>query len=95
MAESVLVPLMVTTAHKGVFFGYGETTDADTIRLEKARMCVYWSQDMKGIMGLASQGPSKSCRVGPAVAAITLQGVTSIVEVSKEAAEKWESSPWS
>ena len=42
------VPMVITTAHKGVFFGYGEPSGKATLRIEKARMCVYWSQDVKG-----------------------------------------------
>jgi hypothetical protein len=93
-AKNGQVPLVVTTEHKGVFFGYGEPSAEKTIRIEKARMCVYWSTDVRGVLGLASVGPSKSCRVGPPVPAITLQGVTSIMECSPEAAEKWEGQPW-
>lgn len=88
------VPLVVTTAHKGVFFGYGTPSDASTIRIEKARMCVYWSSDVKSVLGLAATGPSKSCKIGPAAPALTLRDVTSVMEASKDAAEKWESGPW-
>ena len=88
------VPMVITTAHKGVFFGYGDPSDKATIRIEKARMCVYWSQDVKGILGLAATGPSKNSKVGPAVPAITLRDVTSCMEASEEAAKAWESGPW-
>jgi hypothetical protein len=88
------VPLMVTTAHKGVFFGYGQPTNAKTIRITQARMCVYWSADCKGVLGLASGGPTASCKVGPAVPALTIMDVTSITEVSPEAAQAWEAAPW-
>jgi hypothetical protein len=87
-------PLIVTTAHRGVFFGYGEPTTKKTIRLKRARMCVYWSADIKGVLGLANPGPSANCRIGPAIPAITLQNVTSIMEVSEEAEEKWQKEPW-
>lgn len=87
-------PLVVTTTHKGVFFGYGTVTTAKTIRLEKARMCVSWSSDVKGIVGLAANGPTKNCRIGPAAPAITLQDVTSIMETSIEAEAQWNLQPW-
>ena len=86
-------PVLVTTAHRGVFFGYAEDTDGDTIRLERGRLCIYWSADMRGFMGLASMGPSASCRIGPP-ATITVRGVTSVSEVMPEAVERWESAPW-
>lgn len=89
------VPLLVTTAHKGVFFGYGQPSDAQSIRIERARMVVYWSADVRGIVGLASVGPSKGCRVGHVAPAITLRDVTAVIEVSAEAADKFEAAPWS
>ena len=88
------IPLVVTTAHKGVFFGYGTPTTQKTIRLTNARMCVYWSVDVKSVVGLAATGPSKTCRIGPAAPAMTLYDVTSAMECSPTAAEKWETSPW-
>lgn len=89
-----LVPLVVTTEHRGVFFGYGKPTTETIIRLEQARMCVKWSSDVKGVVGLAANGPSSGCRIGPAAPAITLQKVTAVMEVSQPAEEKWNSAPW-
>ena len=57
--------VLVTTAHRGVFFGYATETDGETIALKRARLCLYWSRDVKGFMGLAANGPSKSCKIGP------------------------------
>lgn len=87
--------VMVTTEFRGVFFGY--MTDAPengTVTIKRARNCVYWSSDVKGFMGLASDGPSKNCRVGPAVLSLTLNKVTAVIEVSPSAAQKWEGGPW-
>ena len=86
-------PVLVTTQFNGVFFGYAEKTDGDPIHLTRARLCVYWSAEMHGFMGLASIGPSSSCRIGPP-ADIELRRVTSITEVSPEAVDKWEKAPW-
>ena len=85
--------VIVTTAHRGVFFGYATKTDGETIDLKRARLCVYWSSDIRGFMGLASVGPSKSCRIGPP-ADIELRAITAVVAVTPEAAKKWESQPW-
>lgn len=88
------VPLLVTTEHKGVFFGYGIATTENIIRIEDARMCVYWSADVKGVLGLAQSGPTKGCRITPKVPSITLQKVTSVTEATLEAAEAWEKGHW-
>ena len=86
-------PVLVTTAHRGVFFGYATETDGETINLRAGRLCVHWSADLRGFMGLASHGPSNTCKIGPA-ADITLRNITAVVEVSPDAVERWEKAPW-
>lgn len=81
--------VIVTTAHRGVFFGYATDTDGDPIYLRAARLCLYWSTDMGGFMGLAAKGPSSSCKIGPR-ADIAVRSITSVIEVTEEAREKWE-----
>ena len=86
-------PVLVTTAHRGVFFGYATKTDGETIILKRARLCVYWSSDLRGFMGLASAGPGSGCKIGPA-ADIELRAITAAVAVSPEAVKRWEAAPW-
>ena len=85
--------VLVTTAHRGVFFGYATDVKGDTIALKRARLCVYWTADLRGFMGLAAHGPSSACRIGPA-ADIELRAVTAVVAVSPEAVARWEAAPW-
>lgn len=87
-------PVLVTTAHRGVFFGYAADTSGDTIRLTKARMCLYWSAAMKGVLGLAEKGPDGNCRISPA-ADLELRNITAVAEVTSDAVAKWEEHPWS
>lgn len=87
-------PVLVTTEHRGVFFGYAEDTGGDPIILDRARLCVYWSSDCKGFMGLAANGPTKGCRIGPP-AKIELRKITAVVEVTPAAVAAWEAAPWS
>lgn len=91
--ESKERAVVVTTAHRGVFFGYADNTDGETIKLARARLCIYWSADCKGFMGLAAIGPTASCKIGPA-ADITLRNITSVLEVTAAAAAAWEKAPW-
>ncbi|MES2889793.1 MAG: hypothetical protein V4739_17505 [Pseudomonadota bacterium] len=87
-------PVIVTTAHRGVFFGYATKTDGDTIKLTRSRNCLYWSADCKGFMGLAANGPTKGCRVGPAIN-IEIRNITAVLEVASESAvAAWEAAPW-
>jgi len=92
--EATSRPVVVTTAHRGVFFGYTRDSKVEIIELERARVCLYWSADVRGFMGLAGQGPTKGCRVGPPVTKIELREVTSVIDCTLEAVEAWESAPW-
>lgn len=86
--------VIVTTQHRGVFFGYATETAGDAIKLRAARNCVYWSSDVKGFMGLAATGPTKNCKIGPA-ADIDVRNITSVMECTPDATAAWESAPWS
>jgi hypothetical protein len=86
-------PVLVTTEYRGVFFGYATETDGESIRLSRARNCVYWSADVRGFLGLAKTGPTDGCRIGPP-ADIELRGVTCVAEVTPAATEAWERAPW-
>lgn len=93
-----MTPIMVTTLHKGVFFGYYPADgdrEATTVTLEKAQMAVYWPPEQRGVLGLAANGPVDGSRITPAVPEITLQDVTSLTVCSEEAAKAWEKAPWS
>lgn len=86
-------PVLVTTAHRGVFFGYAEDTEGETVTLKDSRLCVYWSADVRGFMGLAANGPTKTCRIGPP-ADITLRNITAVLEVTPAAVKAWDAQPW-
>jgi hypothetical protein len=86
--------VLVTTAHRGVFFGYATDVDGATIVLRRARCCLYWPQEQRGFLGLATTGPLKGSRVGPAALSLELRDVTSVATVTPEAVVAWEASPW-
>lgn len=88
------VPLVVTTEKKGVFFGYGKPTTNKEIVITKARMCVYWSNKVKGVVGLAATGPTSDCRITLAIPKMHIREVTAVMECSPEAAAAWEKGPW-
>lgn len=86
-------PVLVTTTHRGVFFGYATETGGATIKLKRARNCLCWGANNKGFLGLASMGPLSGARVGPA-ADIELRDITCVAECTAEAAKAWEAAPW-
>jgi len=86
--------VLVTTKHRGVFFGHATNTAGDTITLKRCRNCIYWSADVKGFLGLATHGPTNGCRIGPAADIVELRDITSVSDVSAEAVKQWEKQPW-
>ena len=95
--EVVKIPVVVTTKVPMVVFGYidpGER-DKEIVRVERARMCVYWSQQTHGVFGLAANGPVAGCRIGPEVPGVTLSGVTCVIECSAVAVDTWGKDQWS
>jgi hypothetical protein len=85
--------VLVTTAHRAIFFGYATETDGATIALRAARNCLTWSRAVKGFLGLAATGPIGDSRVGPP-ADIVLRDITSVAECTPDAVKVWESAPW-
>ena len=88
--------VLITTDHnqKGVFVGYLiKDKSPSTITLENARNVIYWDREVRGVFGLAALGPNSKCRIGPSVPRVQLYYVTSITDISKEAAKKWKEIP--
>ena len=89
-------PVVVTTAHRGVFFGFLKGKVAkEVLVIEEARNCLYFSKDVKGFLGLAETGPTEGCRVGPKAPEMTLYDITSVTLCTETAVKAWESAPWS
>ena len=86
-------PVLVTTEHRGVFFGYATKTDGETIALRRARNVIYWPTQNRGFLGLASEGPLQGSRVGPA-ADIELRAITCVAAVTDAAVARFEAQPW-
>jgi len=102
MTQKKTRPVVVTTEHKGVFFGFipvGEISlhpaDGKALTLTDAQMCVYWSSDVKGVLGLASHGPTRSSKVTRPVVTLTVTEVTAIADATAEAVKAWQDRPWS
>ena len=91
------VPVVITTLHRGVFFGFLPEMPAatpDTVLLRDAQMAVYWSADTHGVLGLAAHGPGVGSRIGPPVSEISLAAVISVMAASEEAVAKWQKQIW-
>lgn len=86
--------IVVTTEHRGVFFGYASDTSGDVIKMRACRNCIYWTTETRGFLGLAKWGPKKGCRIGPE-ADTEIRKITAVAECTEEAVNNWEASPWS
>ena len=60
-------PVVVTTdsTKRGVFGGLFVSEKSDVVVLSEARMAVYWDKETRGVVGLASTGPTAGCRISP------------------------------
>lgn len=88
--------VVVTTAHRGVFFGeIIENNAPKAITLKNAKNCLYWDSSLHGFIGLAANGPGKGCRIGPASSLpMDLFDITSMIECTPDAIKKWEEGNW-
>ncbi len=86
-------PVLVTTQHRGVFAGLVEDDhdmSARDFALKEARMAIYWGTT-KGVMQLASTGPTDRSRISASADIPMLHDVTAIFAITDEAWAKWQS----
>lgn len=92
------IPVLITTdsTKRGVFMGFIDEKDInnENIIAEEVRMAVKWTEDMGGVLGLASMGPSRTCRISSAAKRALIKGVTAVVELTDEALANWRKEPW-
>ena len=87
------IPVLITTQHRGVFFGYIDPTKRHDqhIDMTGVRNCIFWSASVGGFLGLAGGGPNKECRIGAHVTGtFTARDVTSITDCTADAVKAWE-----
>ena len=91
MAATKLIPVIVTTEWRGVFFGWLAPADIQKreFALKGARMAIYWGTT-RGVMELAATGPTSNSKISAAADIDHLHGVTAIFRCTKEATQKWE-----
>lgn len=88
-------PVLVTTQHRGVFFGYlvGEPSKEQVV-VDRVRNVTYWDAATRGFLGLASTGPTKGCRVTAAAGETTLYDITGVFTCTPDAVAAFEAGPW-
>jgi hypothetical protein len=86
--------VVVTTAHRGVFFGYASDVAGEIVTLKKARLCLYWSEDVRASWVWPQRGRAGVAVSVPAVESMDLRSITAIIACSPQATEAWEKQPW-
>lgn len=89
-------PFIITTVHRGVFFGYADpgallesVTETKQATLHNARCAIRFGTT-KGFLELADTGPTPDSRIGATAPTIHLQDVTVVIAVTAEAEAKWK-----
>lgn len=82
--------VIITTSHRGVFWGRLEATSPDgrTVTLASARNAIYWATS-KGFIELAQVGPNSKSKIGAVAPRIVLHDVTSVTECTEVANAAW------
>lgn len=86
------IPVLVTTQHRGVFFGRvpnDQDLTARTMTLSGCRNAIYWAGS-QGFLGLAANGPEEGSRVGATAPTVLLHDITSVSRCTDAAAKAWE-----
>ena len=89
-----MIPVIVTTEFRGVFFGDIEENDEGdaSIRVHSVRNAIYW-KGSRGFLGLASHGPAEDSTIGSTAPEVLLHGVTSVSRCTDAAARVWREWP--
>lgn len=84
--------ILVTTQHRGVFFGYvadDQDMAARTMRLDNARCAISWATK-NGVAELAEIGPNRNSKIGSRANIAALHEITAVWECTEEAVKAWE-----
>lgn len=86
-----LVPVLITTKHRGVFFGWVDRNRKSDLSLvvKRCRNCISWAASIGGFLGLASVGPDANCKIGSEAPEVILHDITSVSNVTEAAVEAW------
>ena len=85
--------ILVTTQHRGVFFGLvpdDQDVNSRTMALTDARCAIRWGTTA-GVAQLAATGPTANSRIGVKADIPALHDITAVWAVTDKARAAWES----
>lgn len=95
---AVILGIEHANGRKSVVFGYTADTDKPVVVLTNARKAVYWDTATKGVIGLATTGPTSGCRITAAVPRMEIRGakdqIRMVLAPTADAVKAWEAGPW-
>lgn len=84
--------ILITTAHRGVWFAQvdpkADLTQRSLTNLKSCRMAVYWNTK-NGLQELAAIGPNSGSKISVASGIEVVHDVTAVFSVTDEAAAIW------
>lgn len=89
-----MIPVLVTTQHRGVFCGLVDADQdltARTLSMKSARCAIRFGTE-HGFAQLAATGPTEGSKIGSPADYIALHDITAKLHVTPEAWEKWQNS---
>jgi hypothetical protein len=91
MTTADIIPVLVCTAHRGVFAGLmnaNETFDKKSIALKSARMAIKFGTT-NGILELAHTGPTTKSKISAPADCLMLNDITAVFNITDEAWAAW------
>jgi len=91
MTTKKQIPVLVTTQHRGVFFGFvpaDQDMTARTMRIADARCAIRWATT-RGVAELAEIGPNENTKIGACATLAALHDITAVWECTQEAVKQW------
>ena len=85
-------PVLITTAHRGVFAGLipdDQDLTAKAMPLKSAKMAIYWGTT-KGVMELCDTGPTGTSKISAPADIPMLHDITAIFAISDTAWKLWQ-----
>ena len=84
--------VLVTTSHRGVFFGWlnnGQDETNRSLALTDCRNVIHWT-GKRGFLGLASHGPEDDSQLGSTASRVLLHDIVSVTDCSDAATKALE-----
>lgn len=84
-------PVIVTTKHRGVFYGHVSTDEVigDVATLHDARMAIKFGTT-RGLFELADTGPTDASHISAVAPVAEIRDITAVLDVTDGARKAWE-----